>query len=174
MNHLRLLRRGALLALTAVFSAAAAAVDPNDQLSFPDRRVAAGHMGSVTLPGTPVINGYTPVLRFRLKCADGAAHRPEVLIGKTSLPELDDRGFPRLADRADASEGGDGVYTYNLNKLLHPVRERRVRIGLEDNSSAFTLSEIEFFWRTEARSLVSPRPRKDRDAFRRGEGPRRE
>ena len=149
----------------AFVTSGAFAAEPNDHFAFPAQKVAAGRFGVVTLPAAPGINGYTPILRFRLTCADNPAARPVLLVNNKPLAELDDRNLPRLLDHADSSAAGDGVYTYNLNKLLHPAFERRVRIGLSGPKAAFSLSEIEFFWRPEVRSMIPGPPRKERNAF---------
>ena len=120
---------------------------------------------SFVLPPVEEMNGYVPTLAFELVMKNDQKNiQPQILFNNRPLPRLDHRHLPRLINRQNASDGGNGKYIYRLHKLLQLDRDNTVTLQLGNNSK-FALKNVKLFYTAETRPLIPAAPQVNKNAF---------
>ncbi len=143
------------------------ALDPDWTIQLRGRKSAAGKMLTIKTPAVPDVYAYVPVFKFELKLKgqNNKNIMPVLTVNNKPLPEFDRWDAQRLLNRKNSSDGGSGVYMYNLAGMLRNGKYNRIQIQLNDKSAAYTISQPEVFLKAENRSVLADAPAKVKNVF---------
>ena len=142
-------------------------LNPDWNIKVTGKKLAAGKEVNFKTPAIPDIYAYVPVFSFELKITgkDNKDIRPILQVNNRTYTELDKWDAPRLMNRKNSKDGGNGLYTYNVSGLLRPGKYNRFIIKLNDSKTACTISNVRVFLKPDSRSVLPDAPAKEKNVF---------
>ena len=142
-------------------------LNPDWNIKLTGKKLAAGKEVNFKTPAIPDIYAYVPVFSFELKITgkDNKDIRPILQVNNRTYTELDKWDAPRLMNRKNSKDGGNGLYTYNVSGLLRPGKYNRFIIKLNDSKTACTISNVRVFLKPDSRSVLPDAPAKEKNVF---------
>ena len=142
-------------------------LNPDWNIQLKGRKIAAGKLVNFKTPAIPDIYAYVPVFSFELKIngKDNKAVMPVLQVNNRPYTELDKWDAPRLMNRKNSKDGGNGLYVYNVSGLLRPGKYNRFIVKLNDSKTACTISNVRVFLKPDSRSVVPDAPAKEKNVF---------
>ena len=142
-------------------------LNPDWNIKLNGKKLAAGKEVNFKTPAIPEIYAYVPVFSFELKIngKDNKDIMPVLQVNNRPYTERDKWDAPRLMNRKNSSDGGNGLYTYNVSGLLRAGKYNRFIIKLNDSKASCTISNVRVFLKPDSRSVLPDPPAKAKNVF---------